>query len=1170
MIFQYTAAHGVPPYTFEVLPGSGDLPPGVALDPDTGELSATGVTSTGTYAFTIRVTDSLGDHADQPDEITISTADALDLTGGAPEGETGVFYTFAYTTTGGAGPYTYAVTTGTLPAGLTLSSSTGVLSGVPTTIETQAFTVTVTDGGGFTDHVDESIEVISGGSVVGHRYWRINLIAGNGYVGSQIAELEFRGVPGGPDLTDPITALTAAYASNTFNPTFAPAKAFDDSAITVWFSDLNDAQKLAYDFGSPVVVSEISLMPIPTGGTELTIAAKDFNVEWSDDNSGWTVAWEVRGETSWTAGEARIYFDTHLEAHRYWRMEVLAIHGPTLTFLLQQGKCGLSKSFWGPLETNAGQAASSEAFESVAGMFASGTRWSTNFSGYEWVSVDLGSAKPVVEFRLMGNSSFPDRTVKDFNLQWSDDGAHWNTSAIYRGIELTTNTSYSFPLYQNTHPDDFFDFNDVLIHFNGANGSTVMVDEVGHTIGINGTANISTVYSRFGGSSLECLNNGAWVDVSGVGDLGQDDFTIEFWLRNNGDHLAIPIDYRPSLTSGYYPCIVVENGTLYPFVNNVALIPASSRIEDDVFHFVRWSRFNGVSYFHIDETLVGSAADTNTYIGSRLRIGSSGYDPSTVSGLGYLDEVRITRGISRRFYELPQTAEWGGSPTTTVDRYYDNAYVVMNWTGVSGGTTFTDSTGYHTFAANAGPVLDGANGVTFSGAANQYLRTAADDLNYLMGDFCIEFTFKCSNGSGNRYLFAYGNNVLLCTISGNTIKIYTPETGTGGSLYLGPSITDATEYAVVIQRKNGVLSAWLNGVMWGSQAAVAIYGAEVITIGNNGDNSVPFIGTIGPMRFTKTFRYAAATNITQNASPYPTVGEIPLGSIIAKKWRVFVTNNNNSHSSYTTMAEVQLRRLPHGYDMTNTAGLDTAPFGSAIVNSSNDFKYAFDKNMLTKWTSNAEFPCWIGWDFKFPTRVMEMVLSSHYSTGDQPTLAARDFKLQYYDETAAAWVSVTSVAKQDAWAGGEKRTYQVRAPNNNIHDFWRMNVTANNGGPYVVIAEMELRSSTGGSDQTSPANAVAKSFASDFIFGNDIYHAFDDDTTTAWGVNYDNTLFIGWHEHLAVREIAINAIGSTGSPTYTAKDFTFEYSDDGVSYTVVKDVTADAVWAANEVRTYSW
>ena len=59
-----------------------------------------------------------------------------------------VAYNQTLTATGGTAPYTFAVSVGALPAGVTLSSA-GVLSGTPTVSGTFAFTVRATDNLGF-------------------------------------------------------------------------------------------------------------------------------------------------------------------------------------------------------------------------------------------------------------------------------------------------------------------------------------------------------------------------------------------------------------------------------------------------------------------------------------------------------------------------------------------------------------------------------------------------------------------------------------------------------------------------------------------------------------------------------------------------------------------------------------------------------------------------------------------------------------------------------------------------------------------------------------------------------------------------------------------------------------------------------------------------------------
>jgi hypothetical protein len=66
-----------------------------------------------------------------------------------PDATAGATYSQTLTASGGAGgPYTFAVTAGALPVGLTLSTS-GILSGSSTKAGTSAFTVTATDNTGF-------------------------------------------------------------------------------------------------------------------------------------------------------------------------------------------------------------------------------------------------------------------------------------------------------------------------------------------------------------------------------------------------------------------------------------------------------------------------------------------------------------------------------------------------------------------------------------------------------------------------------------------------------------------------------------------------------------------------------------------------------------------------------------------------------------------------------------------------------------------------------------------------------------------------------------------------------------------------------------------------------------------------------------------------------------
>ena len=144
-----TAAGGISPYTWSVTTGS--LPAGLALNANTGVISGTpSGTFTGTTNFTVTVTDNESPTkktATANLSITISAPPLSVTTPSLPGGTIGTAYSQTLQATGGISPYTWAVTTGSLPVGLTLNPATGVISGTPsgTFVGTVNFTVTVTD-----------------------------------------------------------------------------------------------------------------------------------------------------------------------------------------------------------------------------------------------------------------------------------------------------------------------------------------------------------------------------------------------------------------------------------------------------------------------------------------------------------------------------------------------------------------------------------------------------------------------------------------------------------------------------------------------------------------------------------------------------------------------------------------------------------------------------------------------------------------------------------------------------------------------------------------------------------------------------------------------------------------------------------------------------------------
>ncbi|MGD0824090.1 MAG: putative Ig domain-containing protein, partial [Terriglobales bacterium] len=151
------ASGGVAPYTFSII--SGSLPPGLTLNASTGAITGTPTTA-GTYNFTAQVVDSKGNTASASCSIVVTPA-ALTLSCPTGTGQVGVGYSSALMASGGVAPYTFSIVSGSLPPGLTLNTSTGAITGTPTTAGTYNFTAQVVDSKGNTATASCSVVVSS-------------------------------------------------------------------------------------------------------------------------------------------------------------------------------------------------------------------------------------------------------------------------------------------------------------------------------------------------------------------------------------------------------------------------------------------------------------------------------------------------------------------------------------------------------------------------------------------------------------------------------------------------------------------------------------------------------------------------------------------------------------------------------------------------------------------------------------------------------------------------------------------------------------------------------------------------------------------------------------------------------------------------------------------------
>ena len=147
---------GTSPYSWRIT--SGTLPAGLSMNTD-GWISGTPST-TGTTTLTFRVTDGAGRTASKNLSVTVNATSATlsVATVSLPNGTVGSYYNISLGVSGGTSPYSWRITSGTLPAGLSMNVNGGIY-GTPTTAQTSTMTFQVTDNAGRTASKSLSITI---------------------------------------------------------------------------------------------------------------------------------------------------------------------------------------------------------------------------------------------------------------------------------------------------------------------------------------------------------------------------------------------------------------------------------------------------------------------------------------------------------------------------------------------------------------------------------------------------------------------------------------------------------------------------------------------------------------------------------------------------------------------------------------------------------------------------------------------------------------------------------------------------------------------------------------------------------------------------------------------------------------------------------------------------
>lgn len=197
--------------------------------------------------------------------------------------------------------------------------------------------------------------------------------------------------------------------------------------------------------------------------------------------------------------------------------------------------------------------------------------------------------------------------------------------------------------------DPHFDKVSLLLHMDGVDGSTTFTDSSAtpKVATVNGNAKISTAQSKFGGSSAFFDGSDDDLTYASVADFGfgLGDWTWEaFVLRQNSD--CALFDNRVSdLDTASLVAYVSDTGYL-SWYDGSAKISTTNLIAASEWVHVAYCRKDGLLSMFVGGALTRSDPKTSDMGSARpMRIGRD--VANNADFMGYLAEVRITRGVAR-------------------------------------------------------------------------------------------------------------------------------------------------------------------------------------------------------------------------------------------------------------------------------------------------------------------------------------------------------------------------------------------------------------------------------------------------------------------------------------------------------------------------------------------
>lgn len=497
-----------------------------------------------------------------------------------------------------------------------------------------------------------------------------------------------------------------------------------------------------------------------------------------------------------------------------------------------------------------------------------------------------------------------------------------------------------------------------------------------------GNAQISTSVKKYGTGSMYFDGTGDWLvaPASTSWDFGSGDFTVELWVNPSATTAVEALVSKGNASStgnevwtlqwyGTNQLAFFSGGGL-----GAPVVTTGSVFATGNWYHVAVCRTAGVTKIFVNGTEQGTSTTSYTITaGGALYVGAGWYAPASRDISGYIDDLRITKGVARYPYSFtPPTAalpDIGGPfPTLTADPYYEYTTLLLPGNGTNGAqnNTFLDS------STNAFTIT--RNGNTTQGTFSPFSQTGWSNNFDGSGDYLTftgssaltatgDFTFECwiyvrtiaQTGASNPRILTSPNGLTLVLVaSTNNLRVDNDGVGASPISTANDSIIFNQWMHVAVVRSGSTLTAYLNGTSAGSATHTSTF-TETGSIGIGYTSAGPggyFNGYISNMRMV----VGTAVYTANFTPPTAALTAITNTQLLTCQSNRFVDNSSNAFA-LTRAGDTSIQAFS---PFNPTASWSAATYGgSGYFDGSGDYLSIPNSTSLQLGSSDWDIECWI-------------------------------------------------------------------------------------------------------------------------------------------------------------------------------------------------------------------